>query len=155
MDLVIRPGETWDVSGVVALQDAATELSPWTPEALAAVLSGDSPYRMIVAELGTKLVGFLMWRELPVDEIELLSLTVEPGFRRRGIASALLGKMLAHGSGTCFLEVRKSNVAARALYRRFGFSESGLRPAYYHRPVEDAVVMRRPETRPKEETDTR
>jgi ribosomal-protein-alanine N-acetyltransferase len=42
-----------------------------------------------------------------------------------------------------WLDVRASNVAARALYERFGFQEVGRRRGYYRRPVEDAINMRR------------
>jgi ribosomal-protein-alanine N-acetyltransferase len=45
--------------------------------------------------------------------------------------------------GSLWLEVRASNTRARALYRRRGFAEVGVRKAYYPAPVrrEDAVVM--------------
>ena len=45
--------------------------------------------------------------------------------------------------GAVELEVRSSNVAARALYKSLGFSETGLRPKYYATPDgrEDAILM--------------
>jgi ribosomal-protein-alanine N-acetyltransferase len=45
-----------------------------------------------------------------------------------------------------WLEVRQSNDRARALYRRVGFAEVGLRRGYYPAAVqrEDAVVMSLP-----------
>src|SRR6266446_4060609 len=42
-----------------------------------------------------------------------------------------------------FLELRESNLPARALYERHGFVPSGRRKAYYHGPVEDALCMMR------------
>ena len=39
------------------------------------------------------------------------------------------------------LEVRKSNTAAIALYEKYGFLSLGIRPGYYERPREDAVIM--------------
>ena len=39
-----------------------------------------------------------------------------------------------------FLEVRESNQAARGLYSKLGFRETGSRPAYYSHPVEDAIT---------------
>jgi ribosomal-protein-alanine N-acetyltransferase len=39
------------------------------------------------------------------------------------------------------LEVRLSNMPARRLYERFGFSVAGVRRAYYTNPVEDAIVL--------------
>jgi ribosomal-protein-alanine N-acetyltransferase len=46
-----------------------------------------------------------------------------------------------HQCATVTLEVRRSNVAAHALYRRFGFEEVGVRPRYYIENGEDAIVM--------------
>ena len=39
------------------------------------------------------------------------------------------------------LEVRKSNEAARGLYRKFGFRETGIRAEYYEDNKEDAIIM--------------
>ena len=39
------------------------------------------------------------------------------------------------------LEVRESNEPAKALYRRFGFEEEGVRPRYYAETGEDAIIM--------------
>jgi ribosomal-protein-alanine N-acetyltransferase len=39
------------------------------------------------------------------------------------------------------LEVRVSNHAAAALYRKFGFREVGIRPRYYADNGEDARLM--------------
>ena len=47
------------------------------------------------------------------------------------------------GAETMYLEVRVSNEAAQALYRRFGFSEIGRRANYYTQPTEDAILMAR------------
>jgi ribosomal-protein-alanine N-acetyltransferase len=49
---------------------------------------------------------------------------------------------LARSRGTekVFLEVRESNLAARRLYEKSAFSESGRRRFYYREPQEDAIV---------------
>ena len=41
------------------------------------------------------------------------------------------------------LEVRASNNAAIGLYEKHGFHRAGLRPGYYQKPKEDAVIMTR------------
>jgi ribosomal-protein-alanine N-acetyltransferase len=98
--------------------------------------------------------AFLLWRELPERETEVLGLAVEPCSRRKGLARALLGELLRNRPGECFLEVRASNLPAQRLYSKLGFVRCGLRRAYYHHPVEDALVMRRPEIPPKDATQT-
>ena len=39
------------------------------------------------------------------------------------------------------LEVRRSNTAGRAFYRRHGFHETGVRPRYYADNGEDAIIL--------------
>lgn len=83
-----------------------------------------------------------------VDELHLLNVTVAPPWQGRGHGTALLDAVVAHARErrlpTLWLEVRESNQRARALYRRRGFAEIGLRRGYYPAAGrrEDAVVMR-------------
>lgn len=83
-----------------------------------------------------------------VAELHLLNLTVAPAAQRQGHGAALLGRLIDLGRSRrderLWLEVRGSNHGARALYRRHGFAEVGLRRGYYpaeHQRREDAVVM--------------
>jgi ribosomal-protein-alanine N-acetyltransferase len=82
-----------------------------------------------------------------VDELHLLNVTVAPPWQGQGHGRGLLEAVAGHGSrlglATLWLEVRASNRRARALYRRFGFAEVGLRRHYYPAAGEreDAVVM--------------
>src|SRR5207237_10835845 len=89
-------------------------------------------------------VGFCsFWRVL--EELHINNLAVAPAERGTGVASALLTRVLADGAklgaSRATLEVRRSNLAARGLYEKFGFSIAGVRPAYYTNPVEDALVL--------------
>ncbi len=100
----------------------------------------------VVAEIESRVVGFLVSRqtfdgsEIDPPEREILNVAVAKLFRRMGIAAALVRHELARG-GSFFLEVRESNSAAQALYRKFGFAEIGRRPYYYQYPEETAIVM--------------
>ena len=75
----------------------------------------------------------------------MVDLRVLASERRQGLGRQLLwGSLTALGDvGAVELEVRSSNVAARALYKSLGFSETGLRPKYYVTPDgrEDAILM--------------
>jgi ribosomal-protein-alanine N-acetyltransferase len=88
--------------------------------------------------------GMLLGRVV-VDEAEVLTLAVGPGVRRLGIATALLStaraEIAARGGRAMFLEVSVGNLAAQALYRRFGFVEVGRRQRYYA-DSSDALVLR-------------
>jgi ribosomal-protein-alanine N-acetyltransferase len=79
-----------------------------------------------------------------LGEMHLLNITVHPDRRRQGIGMGLLtysfGFAAERGAKVGFLEVRRSNLGARRMYERYGFSEVGVRPRYYE-DGEDAVVM--------------
>ena len=79
------------------------------------------------------------------EELQLFDLAVHPTYRSRGHGSYLLTKMidlaLSRGISRIWLEVRVSGSAARKLYEKFGFVESGRRKNYYTDPAEDAIVM--------------
>jgi ribosomal-protein-alanine N-acetyltransferase len=79
------------------------------------------------------------------DEVHIATFAVAPEFRNQKIAQRLLAHTLMDachsGAQKVFLEVRRGNTAARALYQKFGFVEVGARPHYYQDNGEDAVMM--------------
>mgnify|MGYP003362398594 CR=1 FL=1 len=101
----------------------------------------------VMARAGERsvLAGFIMVRHV-LDEAEILTLAVDPAFRRRGLARALLSWMAdvaaRHGIARLFLEVGVGNTAAQALYRDAGFGAVGRRRGYYP-DGSDAQVMAR------------
>ncbi|PQA88375.1 ribosomal protein S18-alanine N-acetyltransferase [Hyphococcus luteus] len=96
-------------------------------------------------ESKSKPQGFAVWRDLG-DEAELLTIGVAAAARRKGLGAALLAAVLdaAHGVGAnrFFLEVGADNAAARALYARAGFSQVGVRKAYYADGADADVLAR-------------
>jgi len=79
------------------------------------------------------------------DELHILNVATAPFMRKRGIGTALMGEALRfaakHHVRLVLLEVRRSNMEARRLYRRLGFADTNLRPGYYADNGEDAVEM--------------
>lgn len=79
------------------------------------------------------------------DEMSILRIAVESGWRNSGIALWLLGRCfeiaLTKGVKSVFLEVRENNNAAISLYRKLGFVNVGKRPDYYSETGEDALVF--------------
>lgn len=116
---------------------------------------GQSPWSLeqIVADMGQKTVdyfflpdskqptGFLSIQNL-IGEVEITNIAVKKAQQGQGMASALMD-FLADLDLPIFLEVRQSNLAAQALYQKFGFKEVGRRKNYYTNPSEDALLMKR------------
>ncbi len=84
---------------------------------------------------GKTAAGFILSRQA-VDEEELLLIGVRPEYRRRGVASALLERLVTEarmrGIRRLFLEMREGNPAEN-LYLKHGFEPVGRRPNYYNR----------------------
>ncbi len=86
-----------------------------------------------LAEAAGQAVAFALFRVV-AGEAELLRVATAPVWRRRQVASALLGAAFAEldGAGVdCHLEVRADNRAALELYVGLGFAPSGRRRKYY------------------------
>jgi ribosomal-protein-alanine N-acetyltransferase len=100
---------------------------------------------VLVVEEDAQVMGFIVGRAL-VDDWEIENIAVSGPARRRGLGSRLLGEFLKimrlRGGRTVFLEVRESNLAARKLYEKWAFLETGRRKNYYQDPPEDALVFR-------------
>lgn len=96
---------------------------------------------------GSTLVAYCVY-QVVADEMHILDLAVDPGHRRQGRARWLLGYALdsarRRGAERAFLEVRRSNEAALALYRSLGFRILAERRQYYREPGEDALVLEKP-----------
>lgn len=144
---------------MIALERATPNAAHWTEEQYRALFStGEREWRevVLVAEgrldgasaegrSGDTRLGFLAARRVD-PEWELENIVVAASACRMGIGKRLLGALLAEAAKTnnaaVFLEVRESNVAARALYGKAGFRESGRRKSYYKDPLEDAILYR-------------
>lgn len=133
--LAIRPASQTDLPEIARIQTASPEAARWKPESYLA-------YDCLVATLDGRVAGFVVARQTAPGETEILNLAVAPEARRGGVGTALMHETMARRSGEIFLEVRQSNEGARALYRRLGFQETGIRQRYYIDPPEDGIVMR-------------
>ncbi len=139
-----------DVPGLAELE-AVCFTHPWTASQIAEEVAAGPPGAVLVlrAPLGrgrTVVCGSCAYRVV-LDEMQILDLTVHPGWRRRGLARVLLRVAIRRavrvGARTALLEVRVGNAAALALYESFGFVPCGRRRDYYREPTEDAALLRR------------
>lgn len=108
-------------------------------------LIGDPEHVALVAREGPRVAAFaiMSFRD---EHAHLVLLAVRPTHQRRGIARAMLAWLtesaLVAGMASMHVEMRATNAAALALYRRAGFSETLRVPGYY-RGREAAVRMLR------------
>jgi ribosomal-protein-alanine N-acetyltransferase len=86
---------------------------------------------------------------LMYDEAHISTLAVHTSHRRKGLGELLLIALLDEAShlgvARATLEVRVSNVAAQALYAKYGFEQVGRRKAYYTDNREDALILTTPD----------
>jgi ribosomal-protein-alanine N-acetyltransferase len=153
MSFPIRAMGQQDLDRVLMLAAESLEAPRWTRHDYEQILHApaDAPVSRSawVAASEIRLVGFAVASWLRGETAaELENLVVEQGYRRQGIGTALIAdcrQWAARGGASMVrLEVRASNAAALALYRRCGFSTAGVRRAYYAAPVEDALLLQVP-----------
>lgn len=143
MNFYIRRMTLDDIEQVVAIDRVSFSL-PWPERSFRFELTDNPSSRCWVADVDGRIAGVIVaW--LLVDEVHIATLATHPEFRRQGIAQALLLHVLKHGAQegalSSFLEVRAGNLAAQAMYRKFGYEETGRRPRYYKDNGEDAILM--------------
>lgn len=141
----IRDATNRDLAGIVEIERLAFD-HPWSPDSFVRELSLPFSRVIVASNSGNgdeRLVGFLC-RWLVADECHILNVAVHPRMRRKGIANQLMSNAIAEakakGAQMVTLEVRRSNLPARSMYRKFGFEERRLRRNYYG-AGEDAIVM--------------
>lgn len=151
-----RPMTVADVDAVTAIESSAYS-HPWSRgnfiDSLAAGYLAE-----VLADAEAGLLGYFV-AMAGVDELHLLNITVAPAWQGGGHGRQMLHALQAdarsRGLASLWLEVRQSNLRARALYARLGYTEVGLRRGYYPAAVrrEDAVVMRLDTGSPREAED--
>jgi ribosomal-protein-alanine N-acetyltransferase len=142
MAIQIRDATARDLPRIIEIERLAFP-APWTLASFQRELT--LPFSRIFVAIPNQvsITGFLC-RWLIADECHVLNIAVHPDSRRLGIGAVLMAEAVneakSTGAGLVTLEVRRSNLAARQLYRKFEFEERRLRRHYYG-PGEDAIIM--------------
>lgn len=142
----MRRAEPGDAPGIFAL-DAQVSPDPLSEARASQVCDpGYAPASAFVMTEAGELLGFVVFSPV-LDEATILAISVRSARQGQGLGRQLLRYLLAEldaaGITRVLLEVRVSNAAAQALYRRCGFREDGHRADYYPIPGgrEDALLM--------------
>lgn len=140
----IREMQRNDLEKVTALEAACFSM-PWKYRDFEEALT--NPHRVyLVAETPhQEIIGGCMLTEI-AGEGDISNVAVDVRFRGQKIATALLEKLLAYGSvrygiDAFTLEVRSQNATAIRLYENAGFRPEGVRPNFYEKPKDDAIIM--------------
>jgi ribosomal-protein-alanine N-acetyltransferase len=140
MTIALRPLVSDDIATAGALEESVYS-QPWSAGIFADELAEPSR-TYIAAEVDGQLVGYggIM---VVGDEAHITTVVVDPDRRERGLGTriviSLVDAAIERGARSLTLEVRVSNQAAQALYRRFGMAPVGVRKRYYR--DEDALIM--------------
>jgi ribosomal-protein-alanine N-acetyltransferase len=132
------------IDAVAAIENASFS-HPWSRSSFQDELHCPQAIDYVATpEDGSRVVAFICLRRLVADW-HLLKIAVDPAFRRRGIATALMNVCLnqarAEGMDRIYLELRRSNLPAKAFYAGLGFRQIGTRRQYYPETGEDALVF--------------
>jgi [ribosomal protein S18]-alanine N-acetyltransferase len=140
--IVITPMRRRHLRAVLGIEER-TSSTPWSLGLfLAEARREERVY--LVARSGHRVVGFAGMLFALTDG-HITTVAVDPDRQGGRIGTrlmlVLLRRAIERGAEAVTLEVRASNDAAQALYRRFGFAPAGVRQGYYRDPVEDALVL--------------
>lgn len=141
--MLIRKMEIRDVDRVSELEEMAFSM-PWHRGSFIEMISNPDAIYMVALD-GDIPVGVCGIRSI-VGEGDISNVVTDPQYRRQGIAEQLLTEAMRigqeeYGIEAFTLEVRVSNEAAIRLYEKMGFSGEGIRPGFYEKPDEDALIM--------------
>ncbi len=150
--LLLEAAGEEDVEALVELEQRCHR-HPWRASSFREEMGDPARGAVIVlrapfepAERGRGIVGYYAY-QVVADEMHLLNLAVAPEHQRAGLGGFLLARAIEQGARRgakgVFLEVRRSNRVAQALYERFGFLTLAVRRDYYADPREDALVLAR------------
>ncbi|MGB7188716.1 MAG: ribosomal protein S18-alanine N-acetyltransferase [Acidobacteriaceae bacterium] len=146
--MTIRPAIPGDLEAILRLAAATPEAPRWSRTTYESYLAQTHPEKQLfLVEESGNLTGFIAG-QIIAGVCELQSIAVVLPYRRSGVGTSLLTALTVwaagHGAAKVELEVRSGNHSAISFYERHKFQKDGLRPAYYHDPEEDALLMSLP-----------
>jgi [ribosomal protein S18]-alanine N-acetyltransferase len=147
VEILFRRMREEDVEQVYAIDTLSFSL-PWSERSYRFEVSNPNsrPWvaEAVYANGARRIVGILvLW--IILDEGHIATIAVHPDFRRQHIARRMLAIVLIaaieEGISKAYLEVRRGNLGAQAMYEQFGFHVEGVRLRYYVDNQEDALLM--------------
>lgn len=131
-----------DVPFISRLEEETFSM-PWSEASFLQMITQEDTRYYVAEEEGHLLGGCGLW--MAAGEGNITNVAVAKDARRRGVGTGLLTYLMQEGDRegvTAYtLEVRVSNEAAIRMYEKLGFVSEGIRPGFYEKPTEDAMIM--------------
>jgi len=118
-------------------------VDPWPGQFFVSELFAPGRYHRVMVDSAGQIVAYLFsaWQYL---DLHILKIATLPQHRGEGLARQLMEMAEEHVADMCgdslTLEVRVSNGAAIAMYKKLGYADAGFRTGYYA-DGEDALIM--------------
>lgn len=145
MPFSVIDAEMRHVSDIAKLEKLCFSM-PWNEKMILSQYPDDMHVFLVCEDDSGVLAGYVGMMFV-LDEGYIANVAVSPEYRRRGLADMLIGKLIEKAEALKLsfltLEVRESNLPARSLYKKHGFTDVGRRKKYYELPAEDAILMTR------------
>ena len=141
-DVVIEAMAGRHIEAVMAI-DRRCYSQPWSAATWRDELAADNRTHLVarvddrvVAHAGSLLI---------VDELHITTVATDPDAEGRGHGTRLCLDLLEAGrragAVAATLEVRAAARRTQRMYSRLGFAPAGLRPGYFDKPTDDAIIM--------------
>lgn len=142
MEILIRRLKPEDAEPLSRIEEQEFSM-PWSAADFAALTSRENCL-YLVAEAEGRVVGSC-GMTFGFGEGNIDNVVVCREFQNRGIAQRLLEELFVLGQQAGVeaytLEVRVTNARAIHVYEKLGFVAEGVRPRFYEKPTEDALIM--------------
>ena len=139
--MTVRPWLFSDIKEILIIEKECFK-DAWSMEMLADLFLSNGFYGLVCENDG-KIVGYIAVKYV-LDEGEINLVAVKKQSQRKGVATLLLNTMEKElkekGVNKLFLEVRRSNLNAQALYEKCNYKYIAVREKYYN-GLEDALIM--------------
>jgi [ribosomal protein S18]-alanine N-acetyltransferase len=147
MSHTLRTMMTADIDAVLVLERSLFGDEAWSRQMLEGELAEQPRSRYYLVADDDGVIAGYAGLLVAASQADVVTLAVAADRWGQGAGSALLEALLTEaarrGCKEVFLEVRTDNARAQRLYRRYGFSQIGIRKGYYQPSGADALVMRR------------